>query len=292
MVNSAQKICVIGSKGLIGANFCEFLKSNNVLFQEIESSHFFYTQIKSLLESWGDSECVIVWAAGTSFPSNSHGLSDIVVEEELSAFKYMIAILENYSSKSHFIFMSSGGCIYSERSRPLVEIDELKPNNVYGEVKLIQESLLRNSSIRHTILRVSNVYGESKKPRTGRDIIETWIRNYNLGLTSFLYGDSSQFRDFINVRDVSAAIFRSIYMGAHDEVFNIGSGKALSLEGIANLFIECTEGRFRLELQEGRAIDRGGYVLDVSKARKSIGWTPIHSSEDNLKMYINNRVIK
>ena len=48
-----------------------------------------------------------------------------------------------------------------------------------------------------------------------------------------IYGDGLQTRDFVNVEDIAEAVLASIKSPVENEVFNIGSGKATSINELA-----------------------------------------------------------
>ena len=88
------------------------------------------------------------------------------------------------------------------------------------------------------ILRYFNVYGD-RSPTKGQyaPVIGIFQRQREAGEPLTIVGDGSQRRDFVHVRDVARANYLAAIMplkGHAGEVFNVGSGKCVSVQDIAD----------------------------------------------------------
>ena len=91
------------------------------------------------------------------------------------------------------------------------------------------------------VLRFFNVYGPRQGMNDYSGVITRFINRAKQGQSLTIYGDGSQTRDFVNVKDIVQALFASLKSsGANGEVFNIGSGKPTSITELAKAVLELT----------------------------------------------------
>lgn len=172
-----------------------------------------------------------------------------------------------------------GRCKYLpvDENHPLSPIDVNGINNIAGELY----HLLYNDSynIRSVSLRLTNVYGPRHQMKHSRQGFLNWFTRLALdNETIRIFGDGRQLRDFNYVDDVVEALL----LVASDEkcngkVYNLGSGKPISVGEVAKLIVEIA-GTGKLEFiaypQEMKAIEVGDYYADISKIQKTVGWSP------------------
>ena len=104
-----------------------------------------------------------------------------------------------------------------------------------------------------------------------------------------VFEDGEQKRDFVHVRDVARA-FRLAYERpeARGELFNIGSGQAYTISGVARLLA----GAMNLPhlqpeiLGKSRSGDIRNCFSDITKARDLLGFEPKHRLEDSLDEFV------
>ena len=118
------------------------------------------------------------------------------------------------------------------------------PQSVYAVNKLYQEKILMlmgsNLNIDTTCLRYQNVYGPGQSlinPYTGiLSVFSTRILNNN---DIEIYEDGEQSRDFIYIDDVvDATILALENKRSSGHIFNIGSGKAVSVKEILDIILQ------------------------------------------------------
>ncbi|MDR7276991.1 NAD-dependent epimerase/dehydratase family protein [Catenuloplanes atrovinosus] len=93
-------------------------------------------------------------------------------------------------------------------------------------------------------------------------------------------------RDFVDVRDVAAAVSRALASTATGQAFNIGSGAAVPIADVIRALTEAAG------LPEGALYDDGSAVrsvggdwiqADVRRAADVLGWTPEHGLAESLR---------
>lgn len=144
------------------------------------------------------------------------------------------------------------------------------------------------------IFRLPPVYGygphteifKSGKPiKTGFQI---FIENATAGKPLEVWGDPRKGRDIIYVKDVVSAIILALKSKDAAGLYNIASGRLLSLqeeaEGIIRVFSPAdhpSEITYRPE--KPNSIEP--FLYDISKAKRDLGWSPKYSFEEMLLDY-------
>jgi UDP-glucose 4-epimerase len=228
--------------------------------------------------------------ASSTVPSTSN--SNIVFDLESNVIA-TVAVLEAAVRQKvrRVAFVSSGGTVYGIPQRNL--IDEAHPTDPicsYGIQKLAIEKYLRlfrfMAGLDSIVLRVSNMYGESQIPGGPVGAVTHFMDRAMHGKPIEIWGDGSIIRDYVHVDDVVEALVSSIAYRGSERLFNIGTGRGVSLKQL----IEMIQARIGLELacefNPPRGFDVGENVLDVSRARHELMWAPSVTLESGLDRMI------
>ena len=273
---------IIGSRGFIGHNLTLQLQREQKMFHALPTYESYSDFIAVTKKAYLDSLSNIIWVAGKASPSNTKSRQDHLFTMELSGLNNLLKFLSHNQWSGKLIFLSSGGCIYKTSSLPLNEECELAPNNYYGELKLEQESLIISSQVRHSILRVSNVYGYRESLKPGKDVISTWLHNALNKETCQVFGDLSSYRDYINISDLVMAISLATQPCTSNNIINIGSGIRISTSELIEIFSRASKETIHFDFQTARDFDRKGFVLDIYRANEVLGWKPKSSMKRDL----------
>ncbi|MEM2202655.1 MAG: GDP-mannose 4,6-dehydratase [Candidatus Bathyarchaeia archaeon] len=198
------------------------------------------------------------------------------------------------------ILFASSGAVYGEaKYLPIDESHPLEPHWPYGVSKLSAERYViqyhKLFGLETTAFRYGIVYG----PREwyGRVLTMFIKRIFLESKPPVVFGDGSQTRDFIYVGDVVKAHLLAVKNAeAVGQVFNIGSGKGVSVRELAELLINISGKKLEIlydNPEEGSASkfqperirligELKNFVLDYSKAEKILGWRPTIKFEDGL----------
>lgn len=194
----------------------------------------------------------------------------------IGTFNMLEAARENEVDK--FVFASSGAPA-GEVEPPIHE--ELPPHPVspYGSSKLAGEgycsSYYLTFGVNTVCLRFGNVYGPRSKNKAS--VVAKFIKQALNGETCAIYGDGSQTRDFIYIKDLVNAIEAAIAAPVGGETFQIATGRERTVGEVADLIAQTLK-------EHGKTMDviheakRLGDVMrnysNTSKARKVLGWQP------------------
>jgi len=175
---------------------------------------------------------------------------------------------------SKFIYASSGGAIYGEaRALPIPESAPANPISPYGESKLAAEKLLwhHDGNPEMVMLRYANVYGPGQDALQNNGVIAIFCQALLHGRQPLIYGDGSQTRDYVHVKDVVEANLATLKPGVKGN-YNIGTGVGSSLLDvylrIARLLRVATLPLFLPKNQ----YEVEHNVLDIRLARERLRW--------------------
>lgn len=224
---------------------------------------------------------LVVHLISTTIPAGSTG-SEIVydIESNLVPTVKLLGLMRKYGA-SKIVFASSGGTVYGPNPKghpggSIPESNETNPICSHGTVKLAIEKYICLSAYLHgleyLILRISNPYGEHHVSRR-QGLINVVLRKVLDNQPVTIWGDGEIVRDYIYVKDCVKIIKTLIEKGVAGETINVGSGIGYSVNQVLGMVKEIA-GEFKIEKQSARRFDVPRSVLDISKLRSFMEFTP------------------
>jgi UDP-glucose 4-epimerase len=182
------------------------------------------------------------------------------------------------------VFSSTGGAIYGECEGPAGEDHPRQPLSPYGVSKLAGEEYIaawnRLYGGGHVSLRLGNVYGPRQDPHGEAGVVAIFMSLLRDGGTPKIFGDGTQTRDYVHVADVVAATLAAV---ARDGgVFNVGTGTETSVLDLYERIQRVAGVERAAEFAPARAGELQRSVLDVSLAKRELGWEPKRPLDDGL----------
>lgn len=257
-----------------------------------------------VLDRYSDIEAAIHFAA-----SKAVGES---VEQPLLYYRNnlmsLVTLLEQMKKHGvHNIVFSSSCTVYGQPTADHLPVDETAPIQValspYGNTKQINEEIIRDeahadAALHATILRYFNPIGAHPSAMIGElpngvpNNLLPFVTQTAAGLRQQLrvYGndyntpDGSCIRDYIYVVDLAKAHVKAVermLSGKAEEqveVFNLGTGRGLSVMEIVNTFMQVTGVKVPYEIVGRREGDIEQVWAKPDKANNVLGWradTPI-----------------
>ena len=220
----------------------------------------------------------------------------------------LVTLLEQMKAHNvHNIVFSSSCTVYGQPTPEHLPVDETAPIQValspYGNTKQINEEIIRDEahadkSLQATILRYFNPIGAHPSAMIGElpngvpQNLLPFVTQTAAGLRKQLkvYGndyntpDGSCIRDYIYVVDLAKAHVKAVermLSGKSEEqveVFNLGTGRGLSVLEILNTFIQVTGVDVPYEIVGRREGDIEQVWAKPDKANNVLGWkadTPV-----------------
>lgn len=152
--------------------------------------------------------------------------SNSYIETNINMLRNTLDSIDDHS-ETKFIFASSSAVYGTNYEMPIPETATLNPNNYYGELKAFSEDLINQycveSEQNHASLRIFNVYGPNMSSSLINQISDSDTRH---SLT--LLGPSEFIRDYIDVRDVSIAMYKAMDAKDLPKSINVGTGVPVS----------------------------------------------------------------
>ncbi len=189
------------------------------------------------------------------------------------------------------IVYASTSSMYGSVDPPHSEEMDVKPPNLYTASKLSRERYAECYSymnqIQTTGMRFFSVYGPHERAK-GKiaNVVTQFLWKMMDGEKPVIWGDGTQSRDFVYVKDVADAVIEA---ARHDpeldgEVFNVGTGKDVSF----NRVVETLNDVLGKDIEPERIENpRDKYVqatrADISRASEILGWEAGHSFEEGLR---------
>jgi UDP-glucose 4-epimerase len=197
-----------------------------------------------------------------------------------------------------FIFASSGGVVYGDpETIPTPETAPKLPISPYGVSKLSGEYYLRAigalRGFEGIAMRYANVFGPRQDPKSEAGVVSIFVSRLLERQPLTVFGDGKQTRDYVYVKDVARAnvlvsTAPSIAATSLDApAFNIATSKQRSVLELAASVGDVMRQKPTLEFAPPRAGELLRSALDVSKAKKVLGWTPQYVFDDGLRELVD-----
>ena len=193
--------------------------------------------------------------------------------------------------KAERVVFSSSAAVYgTPRAYPISETASISPISPYGASKAASELYLGSFEENHGIetlsLRFFNVYGPRQAASQYSGVISIFTRKALQQKPLQIYGDGSQTRDFIYVSDVVDATVAALERNPQSRVFNIASGREITILELAKTIQKIIQTQSELVLYPPRSGDVARSLADVTKARNELGFTAGTPMEDGLSTTI------
>ena len=189
------------------------------------------------------------------------------------------------------IVFSSTCAVYSEPEHvPMDESHPIRPQSAYGMAKHTIENYIRFYSdvyrLRYKVFRYGNVYGPRQSPHGEAGVVAIFTGQLMEGVQPKIFGDGSKTRDYVFVADVVEANMMGLSDEGDNEIFNIAQGIEISDFEIFDAVRNATDSDIEPVYGEKRAGEADRISLDCSKARKSLGWSPIVHLQDGVQQVV------
>ncbi|OGH18271.1 MAG: hypothetical protein A2868_01475 [Candidatus Levybacteria bacterium RIFCSPHIGHO2_01_FULL_40_15b] len=189
-----------------------------------------------------------------------------------------------------FIFASSSSVYGNQNRLPFEETMVPDPLVPYSLQKLVGEKYCQMFSrlwgLETIALRYFSVYGPRMNPDGAYALlIPKFIKLISQEIRPTINGDGKQVRDFTYVSDVVDATLLAAESDLSGEVFNIGFGKSISVNDVAQI-INRIMGKNIKPVHGPPVVEPKATLSSSKKAKKYLGWEPKVDLEKGLKMML------
>ncbi|HVU68451.1 MAG TPA: UDP-glucose 4-epimerase GalE [Ktedonobacteraceae bacterium] len=190
------------------------------------------------------------------------------------------------------VFSSSCSIFGTPRQLPVAEDAPKAPESVYGETKLMGETILKwydvTRGLRSSSLRYFNASGAALDNSLG----ENWDRTQNLiplvmkaalGVresisvfgTDYPTRDGTAIRDYIHVVDLAEAHVKALEQLVKEDrstAYNLGTGTGYSVQEVIDETRRISGVDFKVRYEARRPGDPAAVWADCSKSERELGW--------------------
>ncbi len=187
-------------------------------------------------------------------------------------------------SVKKFIYISSSAIYGDQADLPMIENEIPNPKSPYGIQKLTGEQYCQFFANVHgletVIFRGFSVYGPRQIPNSSYGVIPRFIQAVKNGQEIIINGDGLQTRDFVFVSDIIEALVTTAPKG----IFNLGSGKNISINDLAKKII----GNKKIKIIHHPAlVEQKNTLANISKAKKLLNWEPKITLDEGLRLTVS-----
>lgn len=307
-----RSIAVIGSNSFSGSDFIDLLledKQNDVIgisrspeksalflpYKRHRGANFRFYQmdlnkdipnIIELLDSC-EPEYVVNFAAQSEVaPSWEH--PDQWFQTNVVALARLMNTLKDRNYLKRYMHISSPE-VYGTCEGKVTESAPPNPTTPYAASKAAADmflfTLVKNFQFPLVMIRSTNVYGAYQQLFK---IIPRSIINIKLGKTIELHGGGRAVKSYIHIRDISRGELAAMEKGGLGEIYHLSPDHGIAVNDVVRII--CDKMGVAFEKATKTVGERLGqdaaYVIDSTRARKELGWSPKISLEKGLSEVI------
>jgi len=201
----------------------------------------------------------------------------------------LAAAAAHWTSQPLFLLASTAD-VYAWQKRPITEVDCVQPSTPYSASKLgaelAAEQAARCGGLKVIIARPFPASGAGQDDSFWIPARCKMLREVKRnGWAAVPVGDLMAVRDFLHVDDVADAYALLLARGTPGEVYNIASGRAVTLEEIHTRLEQLLDIAPKREVDgsQVRREARPYLVGDAAKLRAATGWIPRRTLDDILR---------
>ncbi|MFO7872457.1 MAG: NAD-dependent epimerase/dehydratase family protein [Candidatus Undinarchaeales archaeon] len=229
----------------------------------------------------------VVHTAALPIATTSAKYPDIATDINLGGTNKVLDSIINSDSVERFIFTSSS-MTYGNFIKPTADEKHPKhPLGIYGGTKLCGEILTKSyckeAGIDYIIIVPSAVYGPTD---SNRRVSQIFIDNAMEEKPLILHDGGESKLDFSYIKDVANGFKLAVQKKAvKNETFNITRGEGRKIKEFAEILKKYfPDLEIKVEPSKHERPERGS--LDISKAKKLLGYEPEYSLEEGIKEYV------
>jgi UDP-glucose 4-epimerase len=233
--------------------------------------------------------CDIIFhhAAVVSVPQTVDNPVDSAMVNDMGTLFVLEAARKNNVKR---VVLASSSAVYGDDPvLPKHENMNPKPQSPYAVQKLSGEFYARLYfdlyHVETVSLRYFNVYGPRQDPSSPYSgVISIFMARACSKEPPVIYGDGTQYRDFVFVKDVVRFnLLAADADKANGKIFNVGTGKFIRINRLWELISQLSGQNIKPEYKPQRAGDIMESVADIDYAGKVLGFEPDYSFEKGLE---------
>jgi UDP-glucose-4-epimerase len=313
---TARNVLVTGGAGYIGSHTVRELIANGnnvIVYDDLSCGHkFAVSGVNHINGDIGDYDLmkktlidnkidvVVHFAAVTLVGESVSNPKKYYENNIVKGMSLLDAVIDSDVKK--IVFSSSCATYGTPTKVPIDESEKQIPINPYGWTKLMFEQIMKDYDsaygLKSVCLRYFNAAGADVKGDIGEKhapethviplLLQTAMglrESFSVFGTDYNTKDGSCVRDYVHVTDLASAHMKAIdylFNNNKSDQFNLGTGDGVTVLELIDSVERITGVKLNIKKEGRRAGDPAKLVADTTKASTALGWTPVHSSIDNI----------
>jgi UDP-glucose 4-epimerase len=203
-------------------------------------------------------------------------------------------MLLEYAKKTgcnKFVYASTMSVYGDHYPYECTEDSDLFPVSFYAVGKLASEHYMRIYSKQYgitcTALRLFNTYGKGQNlENLKQGMVSIYLAMALKEKEIIVKGSKNRFRDFVYIEDVVDAFIKAIEREHGYEVFNVCTGKPITVEEVIDSIIKELNTNISVEYIQGTPGDQFGICGNYGKISETLGWSAKTPFYEGLKAMI------
>ncbi len=308
---SKHAFLITGGAGFIGSNLVAYLLENNAKkvrvldnlatgfmknleqFQNNPRFEFLEGDIRDLEICKNAMEGIDYVSHQAALGSVPRSINDPLTSNEVNVtgFLNMLVAQKESDTVKRMVYAASSSTYGDSKNLPKVEDTIGKPLSPYAVTKLVNELyadvFFKTYGTQTIGLRYFNVFGPNQSP-TGAyaAVIPLFMQALKDEKAPTINGDGEQTRDFTFVQNAVQANVRAFFAKeeAINQVFNVAFGERISLNTLWKELKSISGKEVKANYGPPRKGDVRDSLANIDKARKLLGYDPLFSVKDGLKL--------
>lgn len=295
-----NRVLITGQEGMVGSSIYGYLKKKRLKIIDCKRKDLDFTN-QSQVKKWfkKNKPDIVINAAGKvgGILDNKNFQPDYIYINAMIGLNIIQASLQNDVKK---IINLGSACIYPKYPKQPIDENELlsskleSTNEGYALAKIITlkycQFLKMKEKKNFISLMPANLYGEGdnfnlQSSHVLPALVKKFVnaKFYNLDSVE-VWGSGKVKREFLNVEDLSRAVYFCIKKNTNFDYLNVGSGEHYSIKAIAKMIKKITgyNGKIIYNVNYPDGVKKR--LLDCEKI-KSLGWKPRINLISGLKRY-------
>lgn len=223
---------------------------------------------------------------------------ELTVDVNIKGVLHLLEAIRSVEDYYPRILLVGSGEEYGMQRSGNITVPEdapLHPSNMYAVTKACQNMIgsvyARAYGMGIVMVRAFNHIGVGQSPQFVAADFALQIAEMEAGFRDpvMKVGNLAAKRDFSDVRDVVRAYVMLMEKGIAGETYNVGSGKAVSIQELLDILLEQSRASIIVEQDAARMrpSDVPAIAADITKLQEDTGWKPEYTLEETLRTMLD-----